>query len=243
MEKILSCPGCGSSDFVKNGHLASGAQNHKCKSCGRQFVAEPKQKLIETHTREQIQIALRRGTCYRAICEMYDVSMSWLLWFSESLGKYTNEQKDIVIPENAMEIEFELDEMWSFVGKKSNKIWIWIAWCVQTRQVVAFHVGNRDEASCRAFWEKLPDWCKKKSKFYTDLWKAYQNVIPKDQHEPQEKRGKTNHVERFNGTLRAYCSRLKRKAYSFSKSFKGLVCHLKWIIGYFNSQKKLSLID
>jgi len=107
MEKILSCPGCGSSDFVKNGHLASGAQNHKCKSCGRQFVTEPKQKLIETHTSEQIQIALRRGTCDRAICEMYDVSMSWLLWFSESLGKYTNEQKNIVIPEDAMEIEFE----------------------------------------------------------------------------------------------------------------------------------------
>jgi len=61
MEKILSFPVCGSRDFVKNGHLASGAQNHKCKACGRQFVAEPKQKLIETHTREQIQIALRWG--------------------------------------------------------------------------------------------------------------------------------------------------------------------------------------
>jgi hypothetical protein len=31
----------------------------------------------------------------------------------------------------------ELDEAWSFVLKKTNKAWIWIALCRKTRQVVA----------------------------------------------------------------------------------------------------------
>jgi hypothetical protein len=31
----------------------------------------------------------------------------------------------------------ELDEWWSFVFKKVNKVWIWIALCRKTRQVVA----------------------------------------------------------------------------------------------------------
>jgi insertion element IS1 protein InsB len=31
----------------------------------------------------------------------------------------------------------ELDELWSFVFKRINKVWIWIALCRKTRQVVA----------------------------------------------------------------------------------------------------------
>ncbi|MGZ8237947.1 MAG: hypothetical protein ACXWTY_08770 [Methylobacter sp.] len=30
--------------------------------------------------------------------------------------------------------------MWSFVGNKDNKQWIWIALDVGTRQVIVFHV-------------------------------------------------------------------------------------------------------
>jgi hypothetical protein len=32
----------------------------------------------------------------------------------------------------------ELDELWSFVLKKTNQAWIWIALCRKTRQVVAY---------------------------------------------------------------------------------------------------------
>ena len=37
----------------------------------------------------------------------------------------------------------ELDELWSFVFKKNNKAWIWIALCRKTRQLVAYAVGDR----------------------------------------------------------------------------------------------------
>ena len=35
----------------------------------------------------------------------------------------------------------ELDELYSFVGKKKNKRWLWVALCRRTRQVVAFVIG------------------------------------------------------------------------------------------------------
>ena len=38
-------------------------------------------------------------------------------------------------------LEVEADEMASFVQKKANKQWIWIAMDAKTRQVIAFHVG------------------------------------------------------------------------------------------------------
>jgi hypothetical protein len=54
---------------------------------------------------------------------------------------------------------------------------------------------------------------------YTDEWEAYAVVIPAEQHRPLKKgNGKTNHIERFNCTLRQRVSRLVRKSLSFSKS-------------------------
>lgn len=37
----------------------------------------------------------------------------------------------------------ELDELWSFVYRKSEKVWVWLALCRKTRQVVAFVTGDR----------------------------------------------------------------------------------------------------
>jgi len=39
-------------------------------------------------------------------------------------------------------LEVEADEMASFVQKKANKQWLWIAMDATTRQVIAFHVGD-----------------------------------------------------------------------------------------------------
>jgi hypothetical protein len=51
----------------------------------------------------------------------------------------------------------ELDELWSFVLKKARKRWIWIALCRQSRQVVAFVVGDRSAKTCRHLWQAVPD--------------------------------------------------------------------------------------
>jgi hypothetical protein len=40
-------------------------------------------------------------------------------------------------------LEAELDELWSFVDKKANRQWVWIAMDATTRQVITFPVGNR----------------------------------------------------------------------------------------------------
>ena len=54
---------------------------------------------------------------------------------------------------------------------------------------------------------------------FSDLWEAYQKVMPPDQHQACAKQeGETNHVERFNLTLRQRIGRLTRKSLSFSKS-------------------------
>ena len=50
----------------------------------------------------------------------------------------------------------ELDELWSFVARKVNKQWVWLALCRRTRQVVAYAVGDRSEVTCRRLWDRIP---------------------------------------------------------------------------------------
>src|SRR3989442_13744091 len=46
-------------------------------------------------------------------------------------------------PEDPTSTTLELDELWSFVLKKANDSWIWVALCRKTHQVVAYAVGDR----------------------------------------------------------------------------------------------------
>ncbi len=63
----------------------------------------------------------------------------------------------------------ELDELWSFVLKKARKRWIWIALYRQTRQVVAYIVGDRSEKTCRRLREAIPE-AFRRGHCYTDFW-------------------------------------------------------------------------
>ncbi len=122
----------------------------------------------------------------------------------------------LVVPDE--EPTLELDELWSFVLKKANKRWIWIALCRQTRQVVAFVIGDRSAATCQRLWKQIPA-AFRQAHCFSDFWEAYQLVIPPEQHTAGGKEsGETAHVERWNNTLRQRLARFVRKTLSFSKS-------------------------
>jgi insertion element IS1 protein InsB len=128
----------------------------------------------------------------------------------------------------------ELDEVWSFVYCKENQCWIWIALCALTKQVVALATGDRTIKTCRALWREIP-WRYKHAKCYSDFWEAYQAVIPSDQHEAVGKdSGLTNHVERWNNTLRQRLGQFVRKTLSFSKCWDLHVARLKLFVHRYN---------
>ena len=121
----------------------------------------------------------------------------------------------------------ELDEVWSFVRRKGRQAWVWIALWFQSRQVIAMVVGDRSAKTCRRLWERLPD-AYRTLTTYTDFWKAYQSVVPDEQHQACQKgSGLTNAVGRFNLTLRQRVGRMVRKTLSFSRSW---AMHLRAVL-------------
>lgn len=95
----------------------------------------------------------------------------------------------------------ELDELWSFIARKNNQAWIWIARCRRTRQVVAYALGDRGQRTCRRLWRAIAA-AYRTGLCFTDFWRVYQAVVPEDQHRAVGKdTGQTAHVERWNNTL------------------------------------------
>ena len=163
----LTCPTCCSTTVKKNGHIHNGKQNHRCLNCGRQFVIDPQNKIINEEKRSLIRQALLERVSLEGVCRIFDVSMPWLLHF---VNQIINE-----LPENlnatltcTEEIEvavIELDEQWSYVGNKKNQQWLWLVFHSATRQILGMHVGKRTKQSAEILLEKLPEDIKKKPSF------------------------------------------------------------------------------
>lgn len=126
--------------------------------------------------------------------------------------------------------------MWSFVGNKGNKQWIWLAIDVNTREIVGVHVGARDAAGARGLWQSLPGVYRQCAVSYTDFWQAYEVVLPSKRHRAVGKEtGKTSYIERFNNTLRQRVSRLVRKTLSFSKKVENHVGAIWFFVHHYNA--------
>lgn len=107
--------------------------------------------------------------------------------------------------------------MWSFVQSKKQPVWLWIALCRRTKQVVSYHLGKRDEQSFDEFYHKIPPayaGCKSTS----DGFQIYKKISKYWHTGGKKKNGKTAQVEAFNTILRQRLARLVRKTCAFSKS-------------------------
>jgi insertion element IS1 protein InsB len=74
----MKCPSCQSLEIVKNGFIHNGKQNHKCKTCGRQFVEDPQQKLISQETKDLVDKLLLEKIPLAGIARVCDISEVWL---------------------------------------------------------------------------------------------------------------------------------------------------------------------
>ena len=108
----------------------------------------------------------------------------------------------------------ELDEMWSYVARKSNPRWLWHAIDHRTGKVLAYVFGRRKDD----VFLKLKDLLEPFgiTKYYTDGWGAYERHIDAAQH--QVGKENTQKIESKHITLRTRIKRLVRRTICFSKT-------------------------
>ena len=132
----------------------------------------------------------------------------------------------------------ELDELWSFVQKKTQECWLWVALCRRTRQIVAYTIADRSQEGAIALREHVPEAYRRRAT-RSDFWLAYQAAFPQRTHRfCGKEEGETNHAERWFGTLRARMSRLVRRTYSFSKNVERHLDAIHLFITGYNLERK-----
>ena len=126
--------------------------------------------------------------------------------------------------------------MWSYVGAKTNKQWIWLALDATTREIVGVHIGERSSHSAKQLWQSLPPVYRQCAVCYTDFWEAYQQVLPSKRHRVVGKEsGQTSYIERLNNTLRQRVGRLVRKTLSFSKMLDNHIGAIWYFVHHYNA--------
>jgi len=231
----MHCPKCDSDQTVKNGSLTNGKQKYKCKTCGRQFVLNPKKQPISDETKALIDKLLLERIPLAGIARVTGVSEVWLQKYVND--KYENVPKVAKVSKKSKgRLTLECDEMWSFVSNKENKKWLWLAIDRDTREVVGMAVGDRSRKTAQELWDSLPGVYRQCAVSYTDFWDAYKTIFPSKRHRSVAKKtGLTNHIERLNCTLRQRISRLVRKTLSFSKKLQNHIGAIWYFIHYYNA--------
>jgi len=89
----MNCPSCNSEIIKLNGHIHNGKQNHRCLSCGRQFVEHPTNKVISEKDKELLNRLLSERISLAGIARSLEVSEIWLQGYISKL--YASQPDDL----------------------------------------------------------------------------------------------------------------------------------------------------
>ena len=210
---MLLCPYCGCHRLIKN-RSTRGVPKWTCKSCGRQTslrgrhagIAPDKQK---KHV-EAVLLYLS-GLSLNAIAFLKSVVAStilnWVRPFARPWAAKPNPGPEGVIV-------MELDEIWHCVGHKGKKLWIWLAFCRDTGQLVDWQCGNRDQATLDPLLARLTAW--KACLYGTDAYVCYDRAVPVGHHFMGKE--ETWRLEQIHSRVRHWLARFRRRTLVVSKS-------------------------
>ena len=128
----------------------------------------------------------------------------------------------VLKPKQSHYESFEVDEFWTYVKKKSNKVWLIDAYDRQTGEIVAYVWGKRNLKTARKLRTKLAESGVTYTKIYSDDWQSFVTTFKADNLEIGK--AGTVGIEGNNCRLRHRIRRAFRKTCCFSKK---IINHLK----------------
>lgn len=215
----LKCRHCQSENIVRNGKTENGKQRCFCHDCRKMSRDNPPPNGYTAEERAHILRAYRERSSLRRLTRTFGVARNTVTMLAHRKKELMPPlAATLVLPASAAPV-VELDELWSFVAKRADKRWIWIALCRQNQTSPRVR-GRRPVRS------DVPKTLAANSGGFSSgaLFLALLGSVPASRCRPHSTRavgkesGETAHVERLNNPLRQRLARLVGKTLSFSKS-------------------------
>jgi IS1 family transposase/transposase-like protein len=207
--KAITCPRCDSLAIKKNGRSKQNKQRYRCNYCFRQFLTDYTYQGCRPEVRHLIVPMTLNGSGIRDITRVLGVSINTVLKTIKQAAANISEPRP---PRRVTDLQ--VDEMWSFVGKKANQRWLWYGFDAARKQIIAWQTGRRTDATCERLMGKLSG-CQV-LRYCTDEWESYEKLLPVERHWVGKEA--TQSIERQNLNFRTHLKRYQRKTICFSKS-------------------------
>jgi insertion element IS1 protein InsB len=150
------------------------------------------------------------GLGFRQIARQLKLSHSTVMEWAKA---HAEQLPDAPVPEEVDTIE--VDELYTFIEKKKNRIYILTFVDRETRCILAWKVSKKRTGY--QFQEMLVESVQGHD-YYTDDYQGYKTVLYSPAiHHPMQDKSRTYCVEGSNADLRHYSARLRRRSRCFSR--------------------------
>jgi IS1 family transposase/transposase-like protein len=202
----------------RSGKQRNGAQRYYCGSCKKYQQKDYLYPACAGVINPTIQLLVCESVGVRGIARVLKIATNTVL---SRIRKIASGITKPVIP-NDQPI-FEVDELWTYIGRKDNEYWLAYGLDKATGRVVDFVIGKRTKGTLKLLIDSLLNFQPKKIR--TDNLTIYQRLIPKTIH----RRGAycINHIERKNLSIRTHLKRLSRRTICFTRNITLLESCLK----------------
>lgn len=142
---------------------------------------------LSTERQAAVIRALWEGNSVAATCRMVGAAKGTVLTLLRNVGAHAKNHHDRMV-RNVAAKQIQLDELWSFVGKKEKRtsrekamglgdVWTYYALDRDTKMVIAYRVGNRDMATTHAFVRDLADRLAGRCQITSDGLHMYRSAV------------------------------------------------------------------
>jgi insertion element IS1 protein InsB len=204
----MQCQVC-NNNCQKAGRQKNGAQKLYCTVCKKYGQATYQYKAYQNGVDPMISQLVCESAGIRGISRILKIGVNTVLRRIRRIAARID--RPIIVRYDAI---FEVDELWTYIGRKDNEYWLAYALDRATGQVIDFVLGKRTKSTLKILIDNLLAVSPKKIR--TDRLTHYQRLIPKALHRCGAYC--INHIERKNLSIRTHIKRLSRRTICFSRS-------------------------
>jgi len=159
----------------KAGKQRNGVQKLYCKGCKKYQQASYRYIACQSHIDNMVSQLVCEGVGVSGIARVLRIGINTVL---RRVIFIANGISKPAIPDDRP--VFEVDERWTYIGRKANEYWLAYALDKTTRQVMDFVTGKRTKATLKTLIDNLL--VSGVRKIRTDKLTIYQRLIPKGIH-------------------------------------------------------------
>lgn len=188
----MTCLKCQHDAAVKAGTTNAKTQRFRCNDCGARFI-EPRQMPLGAHTTSledavKVFTLLAEGMSVRAVSRVTGIHKTTILSLLVTVGERCADVFDAKV-RNIRPRFVQADEIWTFVQKKQKRMtaedspaergdqYVWIALDSETKAVLSYYVGKRDDVSAYEFMGDLSKRIVGRCQITTDGLKGYIQAV------------------------------------------------------------------